>query len=79
MNGAQAFACVATGRLAWLRILIGRQDARWPHSQDGCAPQDLDAGQQQQSPKRQAEQQPGKNHEEDPHGFETKALSDRRN
>ena len=82
--------CVSTGRLAWLRILIGRlatgrvrptggQDARRPHSQDGCAPQDSDAGQQQQLPKRQAEQQGGKNHENDADGPETKALSDGRN
>jgi hypothetical protein len=71
--------CVAIGRLAWLRILIGRQDARRPHSQDGCAPQDSDAGQRQQLPKRQAEQQGGKNHENDANGLETKALSDGRN
>ena len=45
---------VATGCLAWLRILIGRQDARRPHSQDGCATQDSDARQRQQLPKRQA-------------------------
>jgi hypothetical protein len=68
--------CVATGRLAWLRILIGRQDARRPHSQDGCAPQDSDPGQREQLPKRQAEQQGSKNHENDPHGFKPKALSD---
>jgi hypothetical protein len=64
-----------TGRLAWLRILIGKQDARRPHSQDGCAPQDSDAGQHQQLPKRQAEQQEGKNHKGDACGFETKPLS----
>ena len=71
--------CVSTGRFAWLRILIGRQDARRPHSQDGCAPRESDAGQRQQLPKRQAEQQGGKNHENDANGLETKALSDRRN
>ena len=47
MNGAQALVrhwtdslwrtYVAKGRLACVRILIGRQDARRPHSQDGCA------------------------------------------
>jgi hypothetical protein len=72
-------ACVATGRLAWFRILIGRQDARRPHSQDGCAPQDSDAGQHEQLPKRQAEQQEGKNHENDANGLETKPLPDGRN
>ena len=60
-------------------ILIGRQDARRPHSQDGYAPQDSDAGQHQQLPKRQTEQQGGKNHENDADGLETKALSDGRN
>ena len=71
-------ACVATGRLAGLRILIGRQDARRPHTQEGCAPQGSDAGQHQQLPKRQAEQQGGNNHENDANGLETKALSDGR-
>ena len=71
--------CVVTGRLASLRILIDRQDARRPHSQDGYAPQDSDAGQHQQLPKRQTEQQSGKNHENDANGLETKALSDGRN
>jgi hypothetical protein len=71
-------ACVATGRLAWLRILIGRQDARRPHSQDGCAPQESDTGQRQQLPKRKAEQQERQNHKNDANSFETKALSDRR-
>ena len=50
--------CVATGRLAWFGILIGRlakgrvrptggRDGRRHHSQNGRAPQDLDAGQYQ--------------------------------
>ena len=38
-----------------------------------------DAGQPQQLPKRQAEQQAGKNHKNDAHGLETKPLSDGRN
>ena len=68
-----------TGFSVGWEILIGRQDARRPHSQDGYAPQDSDAGQQhQQLPKRQAEQQEGKNHESDANGLETKALSDGR-
>src|SRR6478672_11443537 len=49
-----------------------------PTAQDGYAPQDSDAGQHQQLPKRQAEQQGGKNHENDANGLETKALPDRR-
>ncbi len=36
--GHRHLACGATGRLAWLRVFLGRQDARLPHSQDGCAP-----------------------------------------
>jgi hypothetical protein len=40
---------------------------------------DLDARQSEQLPKRQAEQQGGKNHEKDANGLETKALSDGRN
>src|SRR6476620_8963923 len=39
---------------------------------------DSDAAQHQQLPKRQAEQQGGKHHENDANGLETKALSDRR-
>jgi hypothetical protein len=77
--GAQASCCGQSGVSPGWEILIGRQDARRPHSQDGYAPQDSDAGQQhQQLPKRQAEQQEGKNHESDANGLETKALSDRR-
>jgi hypothetical protein len=68
-----------TGVSPGWEILIGRQDARRPHSQDGYAPQDSDAGQHQQLPKRKAEQQKGKNHENDANGLETKALSDGRN
>ena len=69
-----------TGFAAGWEILIGRQDAGRPHRQDGYAPQDSDAGQQhQQLPKRQAEQEEGKNHESDANGLETKPLSDSRN
>ena len=45
-----------------------------------CQEDNSDAGQQhQQLPKRQAEQQEGKDHESDANGLETKALSDGRN
>ena len=44
-----------------------------------CQEDNSDAGQHQQLPKRQAEQQGGKNHENDANGLETKALSDGRN
>src|SRR4029453_2215075 len=47
----------------------------WLRANAGCS----DAGQHQQLPKRQAEQQGSKNHEDDPHGFKPKALSDGRN
>jgi hypothetical protein len=36
--GAQASCLWATGRLAWLRVFLDSQNARLPHSQDGCAP-----------------------------------------
>jgi len=38
----------------------------------GCS----DAGQHEQLPKRQAEQQAGKNHKHNANSFETEALSD---
>ena len=39
---------------------------------------DSDAGQHKQLPKRQAKQQGGKNHKNDSHSLETKALSNGR-
>jgi len=49
------------------------------YSQDGCAPQESDARQREQLPKRKAKQQAGQNHKHNADSFETKALSDRRN
>jgi hypothetical protein len=77
--GAQASCCGQSGVSPGWEILIGRQDACRPHSQDGYTPQDSGAGQKhEQLPKRQTEQQEGKNHESDADGLETKTLSDGR-
>jgi len=55
------------------RVVLRRLDALFRQEYDS------DAGQHEQSQQRQAKQQAGKNHKNDPHSLETKALSNRRN